>query len=107
MPRQTVSGSGLFMTTYPTITGSGADGNSGDKRAGEDFLRNRKRRKRLFPNGKAFSPPFGSKMSGVQIPSLRPKRSYRPLVYEVFFYFCVLFFFCVNLLAKLDIQILV
>ena len=66
------------MTTYPTITGFGANGTSGDKRAGEDFLRNRKRRKRLFPNGKAFPPPFGSRMPWVQVPPLRPELRNRP-----------------------------
>ena len=28
------------MTTYPTITGTGAGGNSGNMSAGEDLLRN-------------------------------------------------------------------
>ena len=62
------------MTTYPTITGTGAGGNSGNMSAGEDFLRNRKRRKRLFPNGKEVPPPFGSRMPWVRVPPLRPRR---------------------------------
>ena len=66
------------MTTYPTITGGGANGTSGDKRAGEHFFRNRTRRKRLFPNGKEVSDPFGSKMSGGPITSLRPELRQSP-----------------------------
>jgi len=62
------------VTTYPTITGTGAGGNNGNMSDGEDFLRNRTRRKRLFPNGKEVPDPFGSRMSGVQIPPLRPFR---------------------------------
>ena len=63
---------GVSLTTYPTITRFGAHGNTGHKAAEEQFFRNRNHY--ILSNGSITVryTVFGSRMSGVQIPSLRP-----------------------------------
>ena len=65
-----LTGAVLFLTTCLTITGFGADGNSGDKSAGERFYRNKTRRKCPNGNGKEVLKLFGNKIPKVQIPLL-------------------------------------
>ncbi len=61
------------MTTYRPTVFFGADGNSGDKSAEERGFPGGKGRKKLFLAKIALIGPFGSRMSGVRVPSLRPK----------------------------------
>ena len=84
-----LTGAVLFTTTCLTITGTGAGGNSGDKSAGEQISRNRTRRKCPNGNGKEVLKRFGSKMSGVQIPSLRPKSRLKSTISGGAFFLCL------------------
>ena len=61
------------MTTYRPTVFFGADGNSGDKSAEEQAVSGRKRPKVPETARKTFQPLFGSRMSGVRVPSLRQK----------------------------------
>ena len=61
------------MTTYRPTVIFGADENSGDKSAEERGFPSGKRQKKLFLAESAFIGPFGSRMPGVRVPSLRPK----------------------------------
>lgn len=61
------------MTTQQTTYRFGALGNSGDKSAEERGFPGGKGRKKLFLAEIAFIGPFGSRMPGVRVPSLRPK----------------------------------
>lgn len=61
------------MTTYCPIVFFGADENSEDKSGEERGFPSGKGRKKLFLAEIAFIGPFGSRMPGVRVPSLRPK----------------------------------
>ena len=63
---------GVFLTTYPTITRFGAPGNTGHKAAEEQFFRNRNHYMLCYGNILRLLYLFGTRMSGVQVPSLRP-----------------------------------
>ncbi len=62
-----------LLTTQQTTYRFGALGNSGDKSAEERGFPGGKGRKKLFLAEIAFIGLFGSRMSGVRVPSLRPK----------------------------------
>ena len=61
-----------IMTTYPTIMPSGALGNSAGKGAEQQVFRNGNHYILLYGNIIRLIYLFGSRMSGVQVPSLRP-----------------------------------
>lgn len=62
-----------LLTTQQTTYRFGALGNSGYKSAKERGFPSGKGRKKLFLAEIALIGPFGSRMSGVRVPSLRPK----------------------------------
>lgn len=62
-----------LLTTQQTTYRFGALGNSGDKSAEERGFPSGKGRKKLFLAEIAFIGPFGSRMPGIRVPSLRPK----------------------------------
>ena len=66
------------MTTYRPTVLFGADGNSGGKSAEEPAISGRKRLKVPKTVRKTFQPLFGTKISGVRFPSLRPTAAFRP-----------------------------
>ena len=72
MRREAAFGVFCLTTVYPTDT-TGLHGNSGYKSAEEYGFTSRKGRKKLFLAEIAFIGPFGSRMPGVRVPSLRPK----------------------------------
>ena len=62
-----------FLTTYLTITGFGAHGDSGDESSKEQLFRNKRCQKGAEIVRKKFPEFFGSRMLQVRVLSLGPK----------------------------------
>ena len=77
-----------FLTTYLTITGFGAHGDSGDESFKEQLFRNKRCQKGADVVRKKFHQLFGSRMPRVRVSPLGPKVQ-NPLVRSLDFSVCM------------------